>query len=469
MMRKAKIPRVTIAGLGGDSGKTIVSTGILALLKKRKLSTAVFKKGPDYIDPLWLKYASGNTVRNLDRRLMSDETILSSFKRNAAGKDFTLIEGNRGLYDGVDAGGTYSTAELAKLLDSPVILTASFKKITATAAAIILGLQQFDKDVNIAGIILNQYGNDRQRKVITEAIEKTTGIPVIGAIPRLKNKTDILPSRHLGLITPDEYESANKAVDELAAVIEKYIDIEKVISIAESAPEMEIDDAINIREISEIPERKVRIAYFFDKAFSFYYDENLEALQKRGAELVKLSAIDDKDLKGVHALYIGGGFPETNIDALTSNSDMMKAVKTAADNNMPIYAECGGMMYLARSLELGGEMTSLANVLPVELTMSKKPQGHGYMNITIDKENPFFEKGVRIKGHEFHYSKVSSHPTDLPTCMAVERGTGTFDGRDGMIYKNCLGAYIHIHASATPEWAEGLVKKAIEFKNQTLD
>ncbi len=388
MTRKVKIPRVIIAGLGGDSGKTIVSTGILALLKKRKISTAVFKKGPDYIDPLWLKYASGNKVRNLDRRLMSEETILNSFKRNAEGKDFTLTEGNRGLYDGVDAGGTYSTASLAKLLDSPVILTASFKKITATAAAIILGLQQFDKDVNIAGIILNQYGNERQKKVMTEAIEKTTGIPVIGAIPRLKNKTDILPSRHLGLITPDEYESANKAVDKLAAVIEKYIDIEKVISIAESASEVEIDDPI---EIVKPTEKKVRIAYFFDKAFSFYYDENLEALEQNGAELVKLSAIDDKDLKDVHALYIGGGFPETNLDELTSNRDMMKAVKTAADNNMPIYAECGGMMYLARSLELGGEMTSLANVFPVELTMSKKTQGLGYMYVTIEKENPFFE------------------------------------------------------------------------------
>jgi len=287
----------------------------------------------------------------------------------------------------------------------------------------------------------------------------------------LKNKTDILPSRHLGLITPDEYESANKAVDELAAVIAKYIDIEKVISIAESASEVEIGDFYNEDplEIKMPTEKKVRIAYFYDKAFSFYYDENLEALEQKGAELVKLSAIEDKDLKGVHALYIGGGFPETNLDALTSNRDMMKAVKAAADNNMPIYAECGGMMYLARSLELGGEMTSLANIFPVELTMSKKPQGHGYMNVTIDKENPFFEKGVRIKGHEFHYSKISSYPNDLPTCMAVERGTGTFDGRDGMIYKNCLGTYIHIHASATPEWAEGLVKKAIEYKNQTLD
>ncbi len=452
-------PRVAIAGLGGDSGKTFLTCGLLAAFKDKGLRSAPFKKGPDYIDPAWLKLASGEPTRNLDTWLMAEDAIRLSFLEHARGKDVSVLEGNRGLYDGFDSAGTHSTAHLAKLLDMPVVLVFNNTKMTRTSAAIVMGCKMLDKELNLAGVVLNQIANPRHLKVASEAIEGETGIPVVGHIPRLKNK-EILPSRHLGLVTPGEFKNAKEAVATVAKVVSDNVDIEKILEIAKASKEIEFFDT----KIKVEPRKQCRIGYLYDKAFSFYYQDNLDALEKSGAELVKISSIEDKSLPDVDALYIGGGFPESNILDISRNKEFIASLKKSIDGGLPVYAECGGLMYLTRSIEMEGEDYPLADVFPVKTVIKKKPVGHGYSIMKVDRENPFFPVGTEIRGHEFHYSTIEEPEEKLDTCLDVERGTGIISGRDGMLYKNTFAAYLHVHALATKEWAENMIKKAVEFK-----
>ena len=458
---KSKYSCVVIAGLSGDSGKTLVSCGLISALKKRNKKVASFKKGPDYIDSAWLGLASGNSCYNLDNYLMSSGTVLRSFLVRAKDSDISIIEGNRGLYDGFDSAGTYSTAELAKLIDTPVILVINVTKVTRTVAAIVLGCQKIDKNLNLAGIIINRVAGKRHQRVVTEAIEKTTGIPVVGAIPKIKGK-EVFPSRHLGLVTPDEHELAQKAIDNASEIVEEYVDIEKIIEIADNATQFE-------NEIIDVPKKcsskDVKIGYFSDRAFSFYYPENLEALELKGAELVKISSIEDKVIPEIDALYIGGGFPETNIENLTENRDLMRSLKVNAEDGLPIYAECGGLMYLARTIEIDGIEYPLSNVLPIKVKMNKKPQGHGYMDVVIDRDNPFYAKGELIRGHEFHYSSIIEQYSELPTCMKLNKGTGCFEKRDGIVYKNVFASYLHLHTLTTEVWSDGMMRQARKRKS----
>ncbi|MCL5991596.1 MAG: hydrogenobyrinic acid a,c-diamide synthase (glutamine-hydrolyzing) [Bacteroidetes bacterium] len=469
------LPSIIIAGTGGDSGKTFVSCGIIAELKRIGLKQSIFKKGPDYIDPAWLMLSSGNVVRNLDTYLMGNENVIKSFLIHSKSSDISVIEGNRGLYDGFDTSGTHSTAELAKLLKVPVILVLNVTKMTRTASAIVLGCKTLDKDIAIRAVILNQVGGKRHEKIIRDSIENDTGIPVIGAIPRLKN-ADILPSRHLGLITPREYSSAYESIEMIRKVVSEHVDIDKLIEIAKSA------QSINF----ELPSEKIksdgkglRLGYFNDKVFSFYYPENLEALKMRGAELIGISSIQDSRLPEIDGLYIGGGFPESNVEELVNNHSLMKDVKEKAEKGIPIYAECGGLIYLAESIEFNGTNYPMAGVFPIKIKMEKEPQGHGYMIVNVDSQNPFFDIGTEIKGHEFHYSHVftqlptlntqhptlnTQHPTlntqhpNMQTCLTVHRGKGTIDGRDGLIYKNVFASYLHIHSLGCPQWVDGIIR-----------
>jgi cobyrinic acid a,c-diamide synthase len=463
-MKKRKYPRIIVAGLGGDSGKTFISCGILAGLKLRGLKPASFKKGPDYIDPAWLRLASGSLTRNLDTYMMDNEAILKSFKKNASLNDISVIEGNRGLHDGFDISGSHSTAELAKLLKAPVVLIINTTKVTRTAAAITLGCKLLDQDVNIAGIILNMVAGRRHQDIITGSIEYYTGIPVIGAIPKLADP-ERLPSRHLGLVTPREYQFAKDAVDEAAGIIKKFVSLNKIIEISGEAPELEESQENSFFGHND---KKVKIGYFEDRAFSFYYPENLEALEESGAELVSISSIDDKYLPDIDCLYIGGGFPETNVEALTGNKGMMQSVKEAVEMGLPIYAECGGLMYLARTVETGGRKYDMSNVLPIDIEMEKKPQGHGYMEVEIDSINPYYPIGTVLKGHEFHYSGISNYNGNTGFCMKVIRGIGMSGGKDGIIYKNVLACYLHLHTLSCKLWAEGMIKNASDYKKNRL-
>jgi len=457
------IPRVIIAGMSGDSGKTLVSCGLAAVLKNSGKRVAAFKKGPDYIDPAWLRLSSGSICRNLDTYLMDQDIIISSLLMGCSNSDISVIEGNRGLYDGFDAAGTHSTAELAKITGTPVVLVINVTKVTRTIAAIVLGCKMLDLELNLAGVIINKVAGKRHEELIRDAVESTTGIPIVGAIPMIRGK-ELFPSRHLGLVTPEEHETALDAIDNAAELVKKYVDIDKIIEISNDAKDLECK---NTDLFNKCPRKEVRIGYFSDRAFSFYYPENLEHLEANGAELVKVSSIDERSLPDIHALYIGGGFPETNIESLTMNKDLMTSLKKAVESGFPVYAECGGLMYLAESMEINDKDYELSGILPIKVKMNKKPQGHGYMEVMVDKPNPYFNVGDVIRGHEFHYSGIISKSDRLESCFSLNRGSGCYDGRDGLIYKNVFASYLHLHTLSCKAWSLALMKRAEEYKNRS--
>ncbi|UCD94858.1 MAG: hydrogenobyrinic acid a,c-diamide synthase (glutamine-hydrolyzing) [Candidatus Zixiibacteriota bacterium] len=456
----ASIPRLMIAGLSGDSGKTIVCLSIMHALRCKGLNVSAFKKGPDYIDSAWLGRVAGKTCRNLDTFMVDSDAVLCSFIKNAFESDITLIEGNRGVFDGKDIRGTHSSGELAKLLRSPVILVINCSKVTRTTAAVVSGCLSFDPKVNFAGVILNKVAGKRHRGIITESIEKYCKLPVLGAIPRLGDDSVIIPGRHLGLVTPREFEKAARLEDLLREIADRHLDIEGLMKIAHSAP------PLGMPESGSLPhsEPKVRIGYFNDSVFTFYYPENLEALQSEGAELVAISSTEDKSLPDVDALYIGGGFPETQAECLNKNQDMLRSVRAAAEDGLPIYAECGGLIYLSGSLTFKDKKYPMAGVFPTNLIMKPKPAGHGYSTVRVDRPNPFFEVGTEIKGHEFHYSALKADKQSFESCLDVEVGVGLGEGRDGLLYRNTIACYTHIHADGVESWASNMVRNALERK-----
>jgi len=454
---------VVVAGLAGGSGKSVVSVGITAALARQGRVVVPFKKGPDYIDAGWLQLAAGRRCYNLDPFLMTQEAILQSFALHSAAADHVIVEGNRGLYDGVDVTGGYSTAELAVTLDLPVLLVVNCTKTTRTVAAMVLGCQQFDKRLNIKGVVLNQIATERQRLLVTESVENYTGIPVLGSIPRLKR--DIFPMRHLGMVPHQEYTDSREALDFLAELIAENIDFDRVEAIMGPIP----DPAVSVPVIPSVSDQrgevgtgtaKVKIGVLQDAAFQFYYSENLEALEKAGGQLIYVNAMSETTLPELDGLYIGGGFPETSARELAANVTFRQSIKEAAENGLPIYAECGGLIYLGSSIVLDGEEFALVGLFPVRFGMSKKPQAHGYTIFHVDQENPFYRPGTEVKGHEFRYSKILDwQGKSEQLVLKMNRGHGFMHGRDGLTFNNVLALYTHIHADGTPEWASNFVRR----------
>ncbi len=452
-----RIPRVLVAGLRGGSGKTLVALGLEAAWRRQGLEVAPFKKGPDYIDAAWSTTAAGRPCRNLDLFFHSAETILHSFGTWAPRADIAVIEGNRGLYDGVDAGGSASTAELAKLLDAPVVLVVDCTKATRTVAAEVLGCQWLDPGVPIRGVILNRTGSSRQVSVIRDAIREATGLPVLGVLPRTR---DVIPERHLGLVPPEEHATRRAAIEAAADIAERYLELDAIAALARRAPPIRLEPA---REPAG-EAHEVRIGVFRDAAFQFYYPENLEALTRSGATLVEVSPLTDPDLPEVDALYIGGGFPETLAGNLADNESFRLALKKATDAGLPVYAECGGAVYLGEELAFRGRRYPMAGSVPVSFGFREKPQGHGYTVVETVADNPFYTVGTRFSGHEFHYTYLESAPDALTFALALRRGHG-FDGaRDGLCHRNVLASYTHVHALAVPEWAPSLLRAAARFQ-----
>lgn len=446
---------IVIAGLAGGSGKSVVAVGLAAALRRRGRRVVPFKKGPDYIDAGWLQLAAGEKCYNLDPFLMSGEAIADSFNRRSRGADIVIVEGNRGLFDGVNADGGYSTADLALTLDLPVVLVVNCTKTTRTVAAMVLGCQMFDERLDIRGVILNQIATERQRLLVTEAVEKYTGIPVIGSVPRLKR--DIFPMRHLGMVPHQEYTDSDGALAYLADLIAENVDLDRLEEVMATIQE---SPSIAGAAADKIVQAKVRIGILQDAAFQFYYSENLEALERAGAELVYIDAMRDPALPEIAGLYIGGGFPETGARELAANTSFRQSIRQAADLGLPIYAECGGLIYLGRSIILDGEEFPLAGVFPVQFGMSKKPQAHGYTIFQVEKNNAFYALGAEVKGHEFRYSKVLDwQGADDQLVLKMVRGNGFAGGRDGLVYNNVLALYTHVHADGTPQWAENFVSR----------
>ncbi len=457
-----KHPRgIVIAGLSGGSGKSVVSVGLAALWRASGKTIAPFKKGPDYIDAGWLQCAAGRACHNLDSYLVSEELVSASFLQRSQGADYCIVEGNRGLYDGVTRDGDYSTAELSLLLKLPVLLVVNCSKTTRTVAALVLGALKFDERLTIAGVILNNVATKRQSRLISDAVEHYCNIPVVGSVPRMKK--DIFPMRHLGMIPHQEYSGSEAAVGFLAETMAEHIDISRVEKVMAEVQTAERSSGIDL--LTKPAARTARIGILQDAAFQFYYSENLAALERCGAELVCLNALEDDSLASVDGLYIGGGFPETSARELSENEKFRKSIREAADEGMPIYAECGGLIYLGASIAINGSTYPLANVFPVRYGMSDRPQAHGYSVFTVEHENPFYPVGTVVKGHEFRYSTILDWSGEAAAlALAMTRGTGFMNGRDGLVYSNVLALYTHIHAEGTPLWAPALVEKCREFR-----
>jgi cobyrinic acid a,c-diamide synthase len=485
MSYKIHIPRIVIAALKGGAGKTLLTLGLVAAYRKRGVNLSIFKKGPDYIDAGWLGMAAGGDCYNLDSYLFDQEIVLSSFLKRTAGRDAAVIEGNRGLFDGVDAEGSYSTAELAKLLDAPVILIVDATKMTRTAAAMVLGCRLLDPQLKISGVILNRVAGARHENVIRSAIEEAASVPVLGSVNKLSMEN--FPQRHLGLLPLYEHPKAVEFVEEAARIVEESVDLDRVMAIARTAGacsptacEYELPSCYNVfvegcgealftkksspHSPAPSSESTVRIGVLKDSAFQFYYPENLEALGDCGAEVVFISALVEREIPKLDALYIGGGFPETHAEKLAQNVVFKESLKDAVEGGLPVYAECGGLMYLSRTLCIDGNAYPMVGVFPVDSVLERRPQGHGYIQAEVVEPNPFYPEKTLLKGHEFHYSYVTG--LDNPGAsyvFRILRGHGMDGVRDGICYKNALGTYLHIHALGQPLWAKGIVDRAREY------
>jgi len=457
-----------IAGMSGDSGKTLLSLGLLASWRRDGLCVAPFKKGPDYIDAAWLSRIAGTACRNLDTFLMGEEEVRRAFVTHAAGADIALVEGNRGLFDGMDAEGSHSSARLARLIDTPVLLVLGVRKVTRSVAAWLLGCRAMDPELNIAGVVLNGVAGPRHERVVRESVESACGIPVIGALPWVE-EGGLLPDRHLGLVTPAETRRVETMESELAGMVSRHVDCLTALELARTAGPMEVPAQTTGTPGGGAGE--VSIAYFSDSAFTFYYPENLESLERSGARLTPLSSLESTELPaGIHGLYIGGGFPETHAARIAGNRGLFASLRAAVACGLPVYAECGGLIYLARTLRWNDEQHEMSGVLPITVELGRRPAGHGYQMVTVDRENPFYPVGTELRGHEFHYSRVvDTEEPVVNTAFDVRRGSGALAGRDGLVQGNVLATYLHLHARGTPQWAAGLVRKAADYRDRSVD
>lgn len=457
-------PRIIIGALKGGSGKTILSLGLVAAWRKSGYIVAPFKKGPDFIDSGWLAFAAGRSCHNLDPFMMTDTQITHSFFSNSYGADISLIEGNRGLFDGLDLNGRCSTAELAKLLKSPVIIVVDVSMATRTMAAVVMGCQRFDPDLKIVAVVLNRVAGPRQESLVRTSIERYCGVPVIGSVPKLE--ANVFPERHMGLVPYQESAHGEMAISWARSAVEENLDLEAIWKLAHDVDPLDMKDeqqeGVSPEVISADPPR---IGYVRDSSFWFYYPENLGHLKKLGAVLVEVDSMAAQELPELDALYIGGGFPETQAERLGGNNRFRSSLKQSIEAGLPVYAECGGLMYLGNSLIVDGKPYPMVGAIPLTFVLEKKPQGHGYTILEVVGQNPYYPLGEILRGHEFHYSRPIIDESKKTTLVfKVQRGRGLDGQRDGLCHKNLLATYTHLHAAGNPLWGKRFFKRALDFK-----
>lgn len=460
-------PRLIIAGLSGGAGKTMVSLGLARAWARQGRIVIPFKKGPDYIDAAWLALAAQNKASNLDPFLMREETLRALFWNRAQDAQLCCIEGNRGLFDGKDLQGSCSTASLARLLQAPVVLVMDCTKMTRTAAAIVAGCLNFEPDTPIAGVICNRVAGERHREMLKQCIEHYTELPVLGTLPKA-----IAPisERHMGLVSSFEHQNHEAALENLADAMEQHCDLEQLWEIADKAPdEPQARTLADSLWPQDAAKPVVPIGVIRDAALWFYYEENIEALRRAGAQIVELSLLEDKDWPEIGGLYLGGGYPELHTEALARNNRVRQRVRQLVEMGMPVFAECGGFMYLCESILHEGHSMPMAGVFPVRIELTPRPQGLGYVEAFVDHETPFFRKGGTLQGHEFHYSRAhAADGAELTFAFKLRRGQGILAGLDGLVHKQTLASYTHIHALGVPEWAHNFVAAAGHFRSTVL-
>ncbi|MDD5295437.1 MAG: cobyrinate a,c-diamide synthase [Rhodocyclaceae bacterium] len=448
------MPRILISAAHKSSGKTTVSVGLCAALAARGLAVQPFKKGPDYIDPMWLGQAAGRPCFNLDPYLMGWDEIRRLFRRGSRGADISIVEGNKGLYDGLALDGSNSNAALASALDLPVVLVLDARGMTRGIAPLILGYQAFDPGIRIAGVILNNLGGKRHEAKLRAVIEHYTDVEVLGAI---QNNPDLsVVERHLGLIPSNEAEDAAGRVASIGRLVADQVDLDRFMEVARSAAPYAPEPAC-VAAASAPQGQPVRIAVARDRAFGFYYADDLLGLEAAGAVLVPFDALKDAHLPPCDGLFIGGGFPESFAAQLAANTSLREEIRDALAAGLPAYAECGGLMYLARSLNVDGTLYPMVGAVPGDVVMHRKPVGRGYVHLAQTGDSPWAPcdcASRMVRAHEFHYSSIENLPSDLKYAWRVERGHGVDGRRDGIVVNNLLASYCHLRMAGGCGWTD---------------
>jgi cobyrinic acid a,c-diamide synthase len=452
---------IVIAAPASGSGKTTVTLGIMACLKKRGLTVAPFKAGPDFIDPGWHRLVTGRPSVNLDGWICPEGFVRQTFALHAQGADIAVIEGVMGLFDGIGGESeSGSTAQIAKIVDAPVILVVDAKSQARSAAALVQGFARFDRQVRVAGVIFNNVGSDNHARILRQAVESSVPeVTVLGCIPR--DERLHIPSRHLGLVTAGEDPLQETFLENLSDIVEKHVDLDKLLSIRGQVYAFHNPD---VKCVDLTPD-KVRIAVARDRAFCFVYEDNLRLLREAGAETVDFSPLSDSSLPAdIGGIYLPGGYPELFADALSGNKAMKKEIREAVETGMPVYAECGGFIYLTRGQALT-PMNEFVGVFPVLTRMLPRRKALGYREVELLADSPIGHMGMIARGHEFHYSEMEDMPEEVERVYRV-RKNGEDLGTEGYRYKNCHASYIHLHFGSCPEVAAAFIENCREFREK---
>jgi cobyrinic acid a,c-diamide synthase len=450
-MSKA-IPRIIIAGTQSGTGKTSLTLALIASLKRKGLRIQTFKVGPDFLDPSYLSVASERPCYNLDGWMSHKNYALELFCRKTMDADIAVVEGVMGLFDGSDPSTSEgSTAEMALWLDAPVLLIVNVHGMARSLSAIVKGCVEFERNLKIAGIIANHTGSDHHKNWLAQSLESASLPPLLGAIPR--GALPILPSRHLGLITADSQNLPPRVLEEFADVFEKYISPDTILRIARNASSLSIQEPV----VEDKPCRKrISVGLAYDRAFHFYYPDNLDELQSRGCDLIRFSPLEDRKLpEGLNGLYLGGGYPEEYAEALSDNQEMQQAIRQYAGRGFPVYAECGGLMYLTRGIETTkGKRYPMVGLLPVWSRMLDRLKSLGYVEVTLVQNSLWGESGAVFRGHEFHYSELTEPLQDdalWASVYRVKHRRSKTISLEGFQQKKVLASYVHLHWASKPD------------------
>lgn len=441
------LPRFMIAAAHKSSGKTVVSTGLAAALRRSGRIVQPFKKGPDYIDPMWLAAASGRACYNLDFNTMQLPEIAGLLADRGRGASLAMVEANKGLFDGVCLDGSDSNAELAKMLGLPVVLVIDTVGMTRGIAPLLAGYQGFDPALRCAGVILNKVGGARHEGKLRQAVEHYTDLAVLGSVWRDARME--IGERHLGLTTPAETGGLDRRIAGFADAVADGVDLDAVLDVAgRAAP---------LAEPARAPAAPagfdgLRIGYLRDAAFGFYYPDDLEAFAAAGVDLVPVDALADSRLPPVDGLFIGGGFPETQLAGLQANAGFRADLRARLRAGLPCYAECGGLMYLCDSLTYRGETAEMVGLIPGRAVMHDRPQGRGHVRFTATPDHPWGAGAGDTRAHEFHYASIEGLPEGLRHARQMTRGVGLGNGRDGLVLVNTLAGFCHLRNTQDSPW-----------------
>ncbi len=449
-----------------SSGKTVISLGLGATLSQSAYQVQAYKKGPDYIDPMWHQAATGNPCYNLDYFTQSHAEIRHTFDRNRDSADIVYVEGNKGLFDGVDTFGSDSNAALAEQLGLPVVLIVNAQGITRGIAPLLSGYENFSDSIEFAGVILNEVAGPRHEAKLLAAVKEYTNLKVLGVVPKLSKLH--LEERHLGLVPHNEAQFSEAYIMQVSKLVKEHVDIDELLVQSTVLPL----PTVNPEKPSTKPRPAVtlKIGIARDRAFGFYYPDDLQAMEALGVELVFFDTLQDRVLPEVDALFIGGGFPETQLDALEQNGNMRTQIRCFIEAGNPVYAECGGLMYLCNNISYRGQTAGAVGVIDADVEMTDKPIGRGYAKIQAYHSHPWgIGQDIQQQKccHEFHYSRLRGPATETGMAYEVTRGYGV-DGRtDGLVVHNTLATYCHQRHTQNNPWVAEFINYILSYKEKS--